>query len=211
MNRITLLISASEEYWKLAEYSAPNKLEYCLRHGIAFTMRKHVRIGDPWGERPKFMLEELERMNDGDWLWFMGVDTLITNMTIDVRKFLGDDAPDLTIAKDVNGMNNDVFFLRKTESSIRFLREVLALNTKLPDDQEAMKQVIEQGWLTVKFTPQEPFNSYLFDEYRFYRRHYPIAVKEGQWEKGRFVLHMPGIPNARRYQLMEKHLPDVVR
>ncbi len=210
MNRITLLISASQEYWKLAEYCAPNKLEYCLRHGIQFTMRKHVKIS-PWGERPQFMLEELERMHDGDWLWFMGSDTLITNMTIDVRKFLTDDAPDFTIAKDMHGINNDVFFLRKTKESVAFLKGVLALNKLYSDDQQAMNHLLRMGEVTVKYETMEAMNSYLFDEYPYYKDMGLSTASDGHWRPGRFILHLPGMSNERRYALMEKHLPLVVR
>ncbi len=211
MKQITLLMTSSVgEYWKLAEYAAPNKLEYCLRHNIAFTFRQHDKIS-PWGERPRFMLEELERMKEGDWLWFMGTDTLITNMTVDVKRFMQDDAPDLTIAKDMHGINNDVFFLRNTENGRRFLREVLALNTSLPDDQAAMWKVMQEGWLTWRLCPMEPFNSYLFNEYPYYAGMGLNTESEGHWRPGRFVLHLPGLPNLRRFGLMRKHLADVVR
>ena len=55
MTRVTLLTSASAEYWDVLYQSAPNKLRYCLRWGLQFSMRKHLRF-EPWGEREDFML-----------------------------------------------------------------------------------------------------------------------------------------------------------
>ncbi len=211
MKRITLLITSSVgDYWKLAEYCAPNKLEYCLRHNIAFTFRQHVQIS-PWGERPLFMLQELERMHEGEWLWFMGTDTLITNMTTDVRQFMTDDAPDFTIAQDMHGINNDVWFLRNTENGRRFLREVYELRNTFGDDQQAMWHVMQQGWLSYRLMPMKPFNSYLFDEYPYYHNLGLNTKSEGHWVPGNFVLHLPGLSNLRRFGLMRKHLADVVR
>lgn len=211
MKRITLLISSSQgEYWKLAKYCAPNKLEYCLRHNIQFTMRQHIQIS-PWGERPQFMIEELERMKPGEWLWFMGTDTLITNMTIDVRKFMTDEAPDFTIAKDMHGINNDVFFIRRTEASLAFLKSILAMNKLYSDDQQAMNHLLKQDEISVKYETMENINSYLFDEYPYYKGMGLSTASPGHWTPGRFILHLPGMSNERRFTLMEKHLADVVR
>lgn len=212
MKRITLLITASlGDYWELVKYCAPNKLEYCVRHGVQFTMRQHLQYS-PWGERTQFMIEELERMRDGEWLWFMGTDTLITNMTTDVRQFMTDDAPDFTIAQDMHGINNDVFFLRRSEKSLHFLKEVYRRRGDFPDDQAAMWVVMNEiGKDFYRLASMAPFNSYLFDEYPYYKGMGLSTESEGHWRPGRFILHLPGMSNQRRFGLMRKHLADVVR
>ena len=56
---ITLLTSASKEYWPLLETGLPSKTEYCLKHHIQLQTRVHQNIGSPWGERERFTIDAL--------------------------------------------------------------------------------------------------------------------------------------------------------
>lgn len=201
--KITLLTASTPAYWDIMQKSAPNKLEYCLRWKIQLAMKVHVTMS-PWGEREQYMLQSLEEC---DWLWFMGADTLIMNQTLDVRNFLNNDF-DFIIGKDIMGINNDVFFLRNNAKSREFLRRVLALNTSLGDDQRAMNVVMnEMTDFKVSIVSQKLFNAYIFKEYAYY----PKDLVEGNFELGDFVLHLPGLPNGRRIQIMDERLPQVIR
>lgn len=205
-----LVTSTFDAYWRIMELCAPNKLEYCLRHGVQFQMRRHTQYS-PWGQRTDFMRETLEQMDDGDWLWFMDTDTVITNMTVKLDSILTPDAPDMIVAKDMNGVNNGVFFLRKSPATVEFLRAVKALNTELPDDQAAMVKLLDAGAISVRYVEQDVFNSYLFDEYGYYKGLGLSTESIGHWRPGRFVLHLPGMTNRRRVTLMEQKLKEVVR
>lgn len=194
------------------ELCAPNKLEYCLRHGVQLTIKKHSdSVVSSWGERTEFMIEELERMPQGDWLWFMGADTLITNMTTRLDSILTDDAPDFIIAKDMHAINNDVFFLRRSDASLAFLQEVHSLKREFGDDQQAMINLLQRDKIGVRYETQVPFNSYLFDQYRYYKNMHLSTDSPGHWVPGRFVLHLPGLPVEKRIELMTAKLKEVVR
>ena len=39
--KVSLLTAASKEYWPILQLTAPNKLEYSLKHDIQFTTRLH--------------------------------------------------------------------------------------------------------------------------------------------------------------------------
>ena len=201
--RISLLTAASTDFWNIMQFTAPNKLDYCLKWGVQLSMRKHdLDRVLPWGEREVFMLDTLKEC---DWLWFMGADTLIMNHTIDVRIFL-DERYDFIIGKDVNGINNDVFFLRNNHKSQLFLHKVLASNSYFPQDQTAMHYVAEMiPSFKVSVVHQKLFNSFLYSEY-----HYPDD-KGGSFTEGDFVLHLPGMPNHRRLQLIREYLPKVIK
>lgn len=199
---VTLLTAASEEYWPLLELGASNKLEYCLRHKVQFHMVKHnSSVTNAWGERELFMLDALNTYNT-DWLWFMGADTLITNMKKDIRE-LCDDGFDFIIGVDINGINNDSILLKNNEKTKRFLKRVI-YRRDCGDDQHAMFMECKQG-LETGLVPQRNFNSYKYDEY-----HYG-AYPEGAWQEGDFVLHLPGLSMQRRLQLMNEFLPKVRR
>ena len=201
--KITLLMAASEEYWSLMELSGPNKMEYCLRHKVQLAMAVHDRIGSDgnWGQRPQFMLDALDSY-DPDWLWFMGADTLITNMKIDIRKLCTLNK-DFIIGVDVHGINNDSFLLQNNKASRDFLKRILCRHD-MPTDQHAMH--FEKGVnLRTSLVPQRLFNSYKYDEYQYGEQ------PKGTWRPEDFVIHFPGMPNERRIALMTEYLGKVVR
>lgn len=201
--KVTLLTASSKEYWLLMALSAPNKLEYCIRHGVQFAMNIHTHIDafKNWGERELFMLDALDAY-DCDWLWFMGADTIITNQTLDIRT-LCDDEFDFIIGVDVNGINNDSFLLKNCKASRDFLKRVLC-RRDAPHDQDAMFAEKDVS-LKTKLVGQRTFNSYKYDEYGY------GPFPEGTWQEGDFVLHVPGLHLVRRVQLMQEYLGKVKR
>lgn len=178
------------------ELSSPNKLEYCLRHGIQLHVNQHGSDPSCAGvERTSFMQDALNSY-DSDWLWFMGADTLITNMTIDIRE-LCDDSVDFIIGVDINGINNDSFLLKASNSSRRFLKRVAGRRLE-PHDQAAMKKEMHANGMRTKLVGQRLFNSFKYDEYEY--GPYP----DGDWQEGDFVVHFPGMFFGRRLELMQE-------
>ncbi len=201
--KVTLLTAASPEYWQLLEIGAPNKLEYCLRHKVQFHVAQHEPHDgfNYWGERESFMLDALDTY-DSEWVWFMGADTLITDMTKDIRK-LCDPEMEFIIGLDINGINNDSTLLRNCLRVKSFLKHVMYRRDK-QTDQCAMNIEMRKG-LRTKIVGQREFNSFKYDEYHY--GEYP----EGNWQPGDFVIHFPGMSNQRRIPLMKEYLKKVKR
>lgn len=205
--RTTLLISASEQYWRLLELMSPNALEYCLRHRLQLSIKRHQDTSSGVAvsiERIKYMIEALTGC---DVLWFAGVDTLIMNHTIDCRQFV-DPNYDFIIGQDVNGINNDSFFIRNTPDSLEFLYKCLNyLTTKgSPNCQEAMILALNDlPNYKCKIVHQKLFNSYLYSEYEY------KDDKGGSFTEGDFLLHLPAIYNERRIILMKKYVQKVIK
>lgn len=203
--KVTLMTAASREYWPLMCMSSPNKLEYALRHGVQLHVNVHhgnAGCYDNWGERVQFMSDSLDAYAC-DWLWFMGADTLITNMTTDIRK-LCDPKFDLIMAVDVNGINNDSFLLKNSKASHDFLRRVMYRRDQLTD-QCAMKAEMEAEGFEVALVNQRLFNSYIYSEYDY------GLQPQGEWQPGDFVLHLPGMRLERRIELMREYGERIVR
>ena len=195
--KITLLSAASPEYWELMKITAPNKLEYCLKHNIQLSIRQHDEVEK---ERVQFMKETLHQT---DWLWFMGTDAVIMNHTIDVRQFL-DENYDFIIGEDVNGINNDVFFIKNNVRGHEFLDQVKEFNKICKNDQDSMVEAIKSTiGLKTKIVHQKQFNSFKYDEYN-----YPDD-KGGSYSDGDFILHLPALTNQRRIELFTQYLQQV--
>ena len=204
--KLTLLTAASKDFWPLMALTSPNKLEYCLRHGVQLSVAVHdpelLGVSGNWGEREYFMADALNSYSC-DWLWFMGADTLITNMQIDVRSLCDPDF-DLIIGKDINGINNDSFLLQNTKASHDFLRRVIS-RRDMETDQCAMRAEMDHPSMRSKIVSQRVFNSFKYDEY-----HYG-EYEQGNWQDGDFVLHLPGMNNARRFALLLEFAQKVKR
>lgn len=207
--KITLLTVSTpdNDYWGVLSLTAPNKLEYCIRHKIQLTVATHKNY-DPytnWGEREMFVLDALNSY-DTDWVFFQGADTLITNMAVDVRTLL-DPAFDVIIGIDINGINNDSMFFQNTPNTKEFLKRVMYQRVgNLLHDQDAMNLILkEMPELRLSRVRQRLFNSMKYDEYGY--GDYP----QGNWQSGDFVIHFAGLTNQKRAQLITEYLGKVVR
>jgi hypothetical protein len=208
---LTILSSVSAEYLPLARMTAPNKLAYAMRWGFALTFGRYFkRDYDIWGCR---QVQIMHTLSTTDWLWFMGADTVITNMTIDARAFCDPNAHGV-IALDVNGINNDSWFLRNCPESFRFMEDLLALrgNKFAPNDQEAMKIVLaRESGFKMSYVSQRLFNAYLYGEgeYASYDDNQKNS-RGGSWQHGDFVVHFAGIDLPKRMRLTQQLLGAVV-
>jgi hypothetical protein len=209
--KITLLTAAGEEYWQLLSITSYNKLEYCLRWDLSLFVKRHVNVHPQSGERQRLELNALEEC---DWLWFMGADTLIMNQTLDVRNLI-DDNYDFIISQDYNGINNDVVFIKNTEASKKFLNKIIEALKVLPNDQEVTKDIFKDknkyGLDDFKFKiiPQQHCNSYLYDSHVAYIS-YPKNLP-GTFQRGDFVLHFPGMGLGARVYEAQKYFNEVLR
>ncbi len=200
--KLTLLTQTTEQYWSLMALTAPNKLEYCLRHKVAFQCDKLMTFTyENWAERNVSMLNTLRNT---DWLMFMGADTLIMNHTINVHDMLKQyQEHEFVIAEDINGINNDVFFLQNTNNSIKFLETIIDEYGTSKNDQDAMKKHLSMVSHIIE--PQRKFNSYLYSQYN-----YPDD-KGGSYQPGDFILHLPGLNNLKRSTIIQQYLPSVIK
>lgn len=203
---ITLMTPSSADFWPLLKLTAPNKVEYCLRHGLQLDMRRHKPEHGPTREREIYMMETLLHVNS-EWLFFMGADTLITNLAFDVRQLL-DPEYDLIIGegRDLGHINNDVLLLRNTTASADFLRRIVETRADYSDSQVATWDIIERSLVPnfkAKLVPYRTFNS--IPPETFWCREYC------EWQRGDFVVHLTGLPFDTRVKLVEKYLPEIIR
>jgi hypothetical protein len=137
--RKTLLTHASVEFAELTDLTEPDKLEYCRKWGLDY-----VRVLTPevncW-HRPMMWLQQLLNC---DLMLFMGADTMITNLHRDPCLLL-DGKLDLVIAADGNGINCDVFLMRRTKATLAFLRQVIADGPKIAGNEQKAMSIFLSG------------------------------------------------------------------
>lgn len=197
---ITLSCSASEEYWNLMSLTENNRKEYCDRWQINLRLHKYSPDipMNKWRQTT-----QLEHLKSCDWLWFMGVDTCITNMTVDVRQLISSFGQcDVIASDDTWGLNNDVMFIRNCYQSEVFLNQVRAMTDKMTDQDAMVTMFRRQKRLTVRRVCHKLFNAYP------HRKEYHDP---GYWDVGDFIAHYPGLSNELRMELIPQQLNQVVR
>lgn len=223
--RVCMLSCHDDNYRAMAEKTVyRNKYEYAKRwgHDLLTLTKVSPRFFDPkshvfglsWDRFNEGI--RLARSGDYDWIYFVGADTLITNMTIPLTTFT-DEVSHVIIANDCNEWNADSFLVRCSEPALIFLDDAMALYDTHKHhcwvEQQAMIEVRDRHPGIFKTLPQRSLNSYDYDLYeaRGGRDGKDCAGNDGQWQKGDFLIHWAGLPTHVRYEQIAKIWPKIVR
>jgi len=190
----------------LAAISAPNKAAYCARRGYDWLPHTSGFLSErpvAWSKL-HFIREALA---DHDWVFWSDADSLVMNPTIALEDFT-QTAADLVITRDHHGINSGSFLLRRSEWSHRFI-EALWACPEAPDYQKHFNIWTDRLWENRAFwmvlnrheyrrhtlvVPQRRLNSYA-------RGLHP-GNADANFQPGDFILHLPGIPDARRLPIL---------
>lgn len=188
----------TKEFDALARVTQPHLRRYCARHGYDLTIHRggFGNRDRNYGYQKTEMVHNL--LNGFEILMVIDCDVLITNPRRQLEQFV-DDEHLVFATHDENGMNAGIYLIRNSLKSYVFLRHVCAMqrSPSMPGEQDGMR-VLLRGLFQEQFkiVPHPSFNSYLYGEYGKTKTH-----EEGQWEKGDFALHLPGMTNERRIEI----------
>ncbi len=216
-----LYTSSTLAFSPVSDLTIPGKRSYCERHGYEF-------INDilPPDCRIPRMERLLDHLNGEGWIWFTGGDVLITNHAKRITDHI-DDNFDLIIGLDKPSINNDSFLIRRCEDSRKFITSVIEALRHGGNDQDLMRERL--GMLRTMIVNQREFNSYRYDVYipQYYEddivrsvgvpqclipllsKHY-IDNVSGSWRAGDLALHLPGMANEKRIEIIKAYQPITV-
>ncbi len=202
--RISIFTTCSDDYWDLTRIGAMSKAEYAIRHGYQLILVKNEGSMVLTQER---VLQILGHIRDCNYLFFMGADTVITNMNVKIEDIIAKyPDKDIVVGRDINGMNNDVMLIRNSLTSVVYFSNVLNNFKNFYTDQNAMTFIYpEIPGLNYIEVPQREFNSMPYWLYPY--GEYP----EGTWQKGDFVFHCPGLDMETRKKVMLEIKEQIVR
>lgn len=201
---MTILAANSPEWASMAALTVPNKRQYAEKWDYQF---KHVEMPHKNGFcRAKLWRRELEQLPRGDWMWFLGCDTVITNHNKSawIQGGLSGADCEMVIGLDALGINCDSFFITKNCRTLAYLDYVISMEGELPNEQEALWQGIGELRIDCVIKPQRLFNSYLTHLYP------GQPERGGAYKKGDFVLHLPALPYDQRMSLIKHYLTEVI-
>lgn len=204
-----ILISTiyTDDWDEIVSITKPHLVAYCERHGYSYTYTKYDR-GLKDFDKIRVLLDIMKH-NHYEFVWALDADAVITNFTIPIEEYL-DDVHELFICKDINSINCGSFILRRgiwAEWLLAWLLDTEGMSGKYCE-QDGMNEYLQcfpsQANRKVKFLPHPSINSYLCELYDEYK-----AVKNPleQWSEEKFVLHLPGIDNKRRIEILNQVRP----
>jgi mannan polymerase II complex MNN10 subunit len=148
------------------------------------------------------MVERLIKKGTYDWIWWLDVDTLITNTEIKLADIIDEtlknvtnpDEIDWLVTHDCNGLNTGSYVVRGRESSIKLfdssglIHDAEAQNDKHLSDQDALGRLFREDAASASRTVQVP-------QWKLNAFPQEIACfdkAQKVWEHGFFVLHFAG-------------------
>lgn len=192
--KLTIVTHHLPNHQELADITSASKRRYAERHGYRF----HEQIGEYSELGFDFQRIQIIRdlffnsENPPDTIWWLGCDTMVMNHVKPVHEFLAD-GKSLHIHKDVNGLNNDSFLIRRTDWTRRFLDFTLEKAPEYAGDcwqsQRIWQHYVEtDAWKDgLHILPHPGINSYFYDHYRW------PTTTPGHFNRGDLLLHLPGM------------------
>lgn len=215
--KIAVVTHYDENFKSVGDITSANNREYCERHEYDFICHREKLCPPEWHsvwDKIWVCMRSLQMTNkEGyrkyDWIMYVDSDAMIMNHNIKLETLIDDDF-NWIIANDVNGLNSGIFLLRNCTRSLNFLgncwdrRHNIANKTEA--EQTAMKQFIaENPNYPTKFISPRLINSYLYPRYG-----YPPET-EGNFEKGDFILHLPGMHNHDRVTILNEYKQYIIK
>jgi hypothetical protein len=199
------MLASGDNIKPILEYSVPNKQEYCEIHDYDFKM---LPFEDDW-QRFKVMLSLLSEYHT---VMYMDTDTLITDLTVPLRYRYG--WKGFVIAADLFGFNSGVMIARRDPMTYELLHAINELGPYLAHNHPWKEQEVLRRLLTAPPYADHPFwHCALQTELNAYPNEYydGRANFSGGWKPGMFVLHLPGMSNETRLQIMSGVQQHIVR
>lgn len=213
--KICILVLYTESWQELADIVLPNLKKYAKKHLYYTHIEKYEKEFSGFEKLVwcKKLLEEY------DVIWSLDMDTFITNHTIRIEQFInkGSNYRLFFITKDYNGINAGSFIIQKDTLNAGahewLLNEFLnkqgvggvyceqdAISLWHKEHERTMKTLVD-------ILPHPSINSYKYELYPEipYQTH-----EQGQWQKGDFILHLPGIGINQRVEIFNKIKEDII-
>ncbi len=199
--KIQIITQCLENYSELSDITNQNKQEYCRKHGYNFLPFIGNYTNGPFGFQRLHLIKD--NLSKYDYIFWQGCDTLIMNFQKRIEGLVDGLDFDFFITKDVHGLNSDSFIIKNSEWSFRFLEFLIGKTDEYANDCWAEQRAMMHNENhpdfkpRILFLPQNSFNSYF---YEYYNRG---TDTPGQYHRGDFLLHLPGMNIKQRIEIFK--------
>lgn len=216
-----------------------NKVLYAKKHGYhAFYADNDLGVSGTGYSKIYLVDKILKDRPDIEWLWWMGADTIITNMHIKIEHKINNNYH-LIMGVDFNNILCDSFLIRNSPEGRQIMQDVINLEESFKNfwdtEQRAFGFLFGAPWYTpgvvdwadletfpkneykgiVKIVNQTYMNSY---EYEAYYQYHPQSKANldclgynGQWKPGDWLIHFAGLTFDQKVSMAKKYIKKVIQ
>jgi galactosyl transferase GMA12/MNN10 family len=206
--KIAIATMHSADWAPLSSVTLRTKELYCERNGYSLVHEQWAPGRDAY-QKLDFVQRVLPHF---DALMWIDCDALICNASTSLDGLLAATPRGLIITADLYGINTGVFIVRNQPIIFQFLYAVLTSGPWMFPGHRWQEQAAVQHFLSqppyadvANIVPQRAMNSYLNSEYG------RPSWFDGTYQTGDFVLHLPGLPLARRVALASHYAMRATR
>ena len=200
MSKIAIITCHSENMRSVADLTVPSHKAFADAWGCDHEARVVPQEECLWAKL-NMVSEYLETH---ELVWWLDTDALVTESRPEGHPH--PPAVDHVIATaDINGLNAGVFAAYSSPRTMRFFHACRTYGKVLfgdrPDaDQQTMRYFsLDHPYKgIIEYVTQRAMNSYWPGAYE-----YP-GCEAAWWEPGDFILHLPGLPNERRVEILNE-------
>lgn len=191
---VALSVQINDAFMDIARLTVPVMQSYALRHGYSLYVHKSHQVSPSivWQR----IIDVKELVHHHDVVVHLDADCLITNPEITIEEIMAGDDADLFMSTDCNGINDGFHIWRDTWAGSLVRNRLLESVRDYSSPQAALSDPAFLGNFNMKPLPQRLTNSYRYAEYG---QEHP----EGEWSGNDFILHLPGIGNDRRVEILK--------
>jgi hypothetical protein len=210
-----------EELTQMTWYS--NKQEYCKKHGYSGVLLTQTQ---PYLGFDKILfIEGLLNTNKYDLILWCDNDTLITNFNFKIESIINDKY-DFYICTDYGKhVNAGVFIIKNTDNARKYLSHIKVKMYELQkenkflfgEEQTALIHTYKDENFkdTIKILPQRELNAYPYSGVYGHPNGLNDSLEtNGNWEKGDFIIHIPGFgPDLyhKRLEHFRRYSQEVIK
>ncbi len=206
--RIAISLQYNHDFAEIAGLTLPVIEAYALKHGYSAFINRCDMVSPEivWQRCP----DERMLLDTFDAVVHLDADILITNPEVTIESLIElgkqqgmEHGPDYCVGTDLNGINNGFsLWMNSWRARVtlgKLMRTYFADKNLYSSPQDALMDGKFAPELAMWKMPQRLCNSYLHTEYG-------LTNEEGEWQAGDFILHLPGMGNARRVEILKEHL-----
>jgi len=196
----------SKAFWQ-HRMSYINKLAYCQRWGYDLIIDEipstELEGRQPvWGKIP--FLRKLIHLKRYQWLMWMDMDAFFMRFDLPIHELITNDG-DLILARDFNGINFGVFFLRSSPYSTELLSQMWSVPEQFwePFQEQSALSALVGDYSKQKLEDSDPvkYNTTLHQQHIMYVRQrdmnsygawFAQGNRTAMWREGDRIVHFPG-------------------
>jgi len=211
-SKVAIVSIFNEKHQALADETWTNKQAYAAKYGYQ-AIAKTTDFSPEQVHFDKFIhiLDVMDANPSTEWVWWLDNDAMITNFDIRAEDLIDNDYH-VIMGVDIASINTGSFFVRNSMQGRQWLEFLLSKKGEYKNDkkwfeQQAVIDFYPKFQDLFKVVPQRTFNSY---DYRIYQVDgTDLLGYDGQWNKGDFVIHWPGLQNEIRVQLAQQYKKEI--